>query len=215
MAARSSGRRGRGPPAAAGHRRRPASRGHRWSPPTPASTPRWRLGLPVDLVVGDLDSATPTALEAAEGGARSCATPSPRTPPTWPSPSRRGLPGMGGGEIIVLGGHGGRLDHLLATSSWPIADHAGQRRHCGHHLGRPPCTSCAARTCTVRSATLVTLQPVGARHRRAHPRPPLPAADEELEPAPPASATSSTTPPAPSGRAGRSCLADRSTPGRT
>ena len=75
------------------------------------------LGVPVDLVVGDLDSVDPAELDAAESptARRSSATPPRRTPPI--SSSRSTPPSTAartrGRRASACGG--GRLDHFLAN----------------------------------------------------------------------------------------------------
>lgn len=73
------------------------------------------LGSPVDLVVGDLDSAHPEAVAAAvAGGARVERHPADKdaTDLELAIETARAL---GARELLVVGGHGGRLDHLLAN----------------------------------------------------------------------------------------------------
>ena len=133
---------------------------------------------------------------------RSSGTRPPRTPPTssWPStPPWRSAPR----RIHVLGGHGGRLDHLLANAP------AARRAPSYAARRRSPPRWAPARVAVVRDAAtlrgpvgdLVTLLPVhgpargvtttgpALPARRRGPRPPAP---------PAASATSSSTTPPPS-----------------
>jgi thiamine pyrophosphokinase len=75
------------------------------------------LGLVVDVVVGDLDSVTPSGLAAAQAaGARIVRHPEAKdaTDLALAIEEAATLLGEGGGAVVVLGGHGGRLDHLLA-----------------------------------------------------------------------------------------------------
>lgn len=74
------------------------------------------LGLAVDLVVGDLDSVSPTALEAAAAaGCRIERHPAAKDH----SDLELGLLAardQGATHVLVLGGHGGRVDHFLANA---------------------------------------------------------------------------------------------------
>jgi thiamine pyrophosphokinase len=73
------------------------------------------LGLHVDLVVGDLDSASPAAVErAAAAGAIVERHPAAKDATDLELALDAAL-AMGTSRIHVLGGHGGRLDHLLAN----------------------------------------------------------------------------------------------------
>lgn len=95
------------------------------------------LGLSVDLVVGDLDSVSPAGLAAAEAsGARIVRHPVAKdaTDLALALGEAAGLLGEGGGEVIVLGGHGGRLDHLLA-GILALADEAWATLSLRAHLG--------------------------------------------------------------------------------
>lgn len=72
------------------------------------------LGLEVDLVVGDLDSADPAQLEAAAtAGARIDRHPVDKDR-TDLAIALDTAAAAGPAELTVIGGHGGRLDHLLA-----------------------------------------------------------------------------------------------------
>lgn len=74
------------------------------------------LGLPVDLAVGDFDSASPATLAAAV--AAGCAI--ERHPAAKDSTDLElallAARDRGITDVLVLGGHGGRLDHLLANA---------------------------------------------------------------------------------------------------
>src|SRR4051794_10898103 len=73
------------------------------------------LGLSVDLVVGDLDSVSPAGLAAArDGGARVDEHPAEKDA-TDLELALDAAVSAGATEIVVVGGHGGRLDHLLAN----------------------------------------------------------------------------------------------------
>jgi thiamine pyrophosphokinase len=73
-------------------------------------------GLRVDVVVGDLDSVTPDGLAAAEaGGARVERHPVEKDATDLALALDRAASMVGdGGEVVVVGTDGGRLDHLLA-----------------------------------------------------------------------------------------------------
>ena len=74
------------------------------------------LGVRVDLVVGDLDSVSPSALAAA----REAGIEIDEYPPTKDSTdlelSLAAAVRHGAGRIVIVGGGGGRIDHLLATA---------------------------------------------------------------------------------------------------
>jgi thiamine pyrophosphokinase len=73
------------------------------------------LGLRIDLVVGDLDSASPRSLaEAADAGAAIEQHPAAKDA-TDLELALDAARATGARRIHVLGGHGGRLDHLLAN----------------------------------------------------------------------------------------------------
>ena len=94
------------------------------------------LGLRIDVVVGDLDSVTPEGLAAAEAaGARIVRHPAAKdaTDLALAIEEALGLLG-GGGELVVLGGDGGRLDHLLA-GALALADPAWASASVRAHLG--------------------------------------------------------------------------------
>lgn len=74
------------------------------------------LGLPVDLLVGDLDSVSETALTAAtEAGTRIERHPVAKDATDLElalSAAQR----EGAGRVVIVGGAGGRIDHLLANA---------------------------------------------------------------------------------------------------
>lgn len=74
-----------------------------------------RLGIPVDLIVGDLDSVSARALADAEG------IPIEQHPVdkdhTDLELALDAAVRLDAARIIVVGGHGGRLDHLLANAA--------------------------------------------------------------------------------------------------
>lgn len=74
------------------------------------------IGLDIDVVVGDLDSVTPEGLAAAEAaGARIVRHPVAKAATDLALALGEAAAILGGGgEVIVLGGCGGRLDHLVA-----------------------------------------------------------------------------------------------------
>jgi thiamine pyrophosphokinase len=124
------------------------------------------LGLAVDVVVGDLDSVSPGGLAAAEaGGARIVRHPVAKdaTDLALAIEEAAALLGGDGGEVVVLGGHGGRLDHLLA-GILALADEAWAGLSIRAHLG--PATvhvlhGPAEQTIAGAVGDLVTLVPVG------------------------------------------------------
>jgi thiamine pyrophosphokinase len=124
------------------------------------------IGLGVDILVGDLDSVSPAGLAAAEAsGARIVRHPVAKdaTDLALALEEAAALLGEGGGDVVVLGGHGGRLDHLLAgvlalaDDSWA---HLSIRAHLGPatvHVLRGP----GERVIGGAEGDLVTLVPVG------------------------------------------------------
>jgi thiamine pyrophosphokinase len=78
-----------------------------------------RLGLHADLVVGDMDSVTPDALERARlAGAEVVSHPPDKDETDLElalAAAWGGLRGRTGASVVVLGGAGGRLDHLAAN----------------------------------------------------------------------------------------------------
>jgi thiamine pyrophosphokinase len=73
------------------------------------------LGLAVDLVVGDLDSASPDAIERATAAGAAVERHPVAKDATDLELALDAAGRIGAGHIHVLGGHGGRLDHLLAN----------------------------------------------------------------------------------------------------
>ena len=74
------------------------------------------LGLRVDLAIGDFDSVAPHDLASVEaGGARLERHPEAKDATDLELGLHVAI-AHGAGRIIVLGGHGGRLDHLLANA---------------------------------------------------------------------------------------------------
>lgn len=125
------------------------------------------LGLRVDVVVGDLDSASPEGLVAAEAaGARIVRHPVAKDATDLVLAMEEAiglLDGEGERTVIVLGGDGGRLDHLLA-GSLALADPAWASVTVRAHLG--PATvhvlhGPASRELGGALGDLVSLVPVG------------------------------------------------------
>ncbi|MDH3518337.1 MAG: thiamine diphosphokinase [Acidimicrobiia bacterium] len=71
------------------------------------------LGMTIDLVIGDLDSVSPASLEMA-GNARIERHPADKDATDLELALDAAI-GTGTDRIVVLGGHGGRLDHLLGN----------------------------------------------------------------------------------------------------
>lgn len=98
------------------------------------------LGLRVDVVVGDLDSITVEGLRAArDAGADIVQYPASKDATDLALALERGAGLLGGvvagsGELVVLGGDGGRLDHLLA-GALALADPAWSRFAVRAHFG--------------------------------------------------------------------------------
>lgn len=75
-----------------------------------------RLGVAVDLLVGDLDSLSPADVEAFEGGGGEVRRyPEDKDATDLDLAITEALV-AGAGRIVVVGGDGGRLDHLLANA---------------------------------------------------------------------------------------------------
>jgi thiamine pyrophosphokinase len=72
------------------------------------------LGLEVDLVVGDLDSVQPSQLRAAEAAGTRIERHPVDKDRTDLAIALDAVAAAGPAELTVIGGHGGRLDHLLA-----------------------------------------------------------------------------------------------------
>ena len=97
------------------------------------------LGVHVDVVVGDLDSASPEALAAAEAaGARVERHPADKDATDLALAldcASTLLDGEGAGDVVVAGVEGGRLDHLLA-GILALGDPDRRRLRIRAHLGR-------------------------------------------------------------------------------
>lgn len=80
------------------------------------------LGLRADVAVGDFDSVSPRALERAEAdGTRLERHPAAKDA-TDLELALDAAAAHGPERIVVLGGHGGRVDHLLANAALLAAD---------------------------------------------------------------------------------------------
>jgi thiamine pyrophosphokinase len=75
-----------------------------------------RLGLPVDLVVGDMDSVAGSALERARGAGAEIQVHSPDKDATDLELALAAALDHGAAHLILLGGKGGRLDHFLGNA---------------------------------------------------------------------------------------------------
>ncbi len=74
------------------------------------------MGVMVDVVVGDMDSVEPALLADAEAaGARLERHPIDKDATDLELAVAAAV-GLGAGRVVVVGGHGGRLDHLLANA---------------------------------------------------------------------------------------------------
>lgn len=73
-------------------------------------------GMEVDLVVGDLDSVSPVALKAAQEGGVEVERHPPDKDATDLELALAAAVRHGAGRIVVAGGGGGRIDHLLANA---------------------------------------------------------------------------------------------------
>lgn len=74
------------------------------------------LGLRVDVAVGDFDSVSPSALEAAGAAGAAIERHPAAKDATDMELALEAAVARGARHIVVLGGHGGRLDHLLANA---------------------------------------------------------------------------------------------------
>lgn len=74
-----------------------------------------RIGVRVDLMVGDLDSVTPAALESFDGPVERHPVDKDATDFELALDKAIAHPNID--RLIVVGGHGGRLDHLLANAA--------------------------------------------------------------------------------------------------
>lgn len=122
------------------------------------------LGLHVDVVVGDFDSADPAAIERARIAGAVIEQHPAEKDATDLELALDAARDRGAGRITVVGGAGGRLDHLLANvallASTRFADleidaRPGEAYVAVVHGGRAP------RSISGRAGSLVTLLPVG------------------------------------------------------
>jgi thiamine pyrophosphokinase len=74
------------------------------------------LGLPVDLAVGDFDSASTAGVEAARAEGTTIRRHPAAKDATDLELALDAALGTGAARVHVVGGHGGRLDHLLANA---------------------------------------------------------------------------------------------------
>jgi len=74
------------------------------------------LGLAVDLVVGDMDSVDPELLAAAQAAGTEVELHPPDKDATDLELALDAVVRRGHTRVIVLGGHGGRIDHLLGNA---------------------------------------------------------------------------------------------------
>ncbi len=119
------------------------------------------LGLPVDLAVGDFDSVTAAALAAVErSGARVERHPEAKDRTDLELALDAALVERPA-RVIVIGGHGGRLDHFLANAML-LAAPAYASLDIVAHMG-PARVTVVRRVATLRGSPgdLVTLVPVG------------------------------------------------------
>jgi thiamine pyrophosphokinase len=121
-----------------------------------------RLGLRVDVAIGDFDSISTAGLaRATADGARIVRHPAAKDHTDLELALDEAV-AMGAAELVVVGGAGGRLDHLLAGAMLLAADHYRHVRITAHlgaasvHVVRPD------QPCSVEGApgALVTLLPV-------------------------------------------------------
>ncbi len=118
------------------------------------------LGLSVDRAVGDFDSVTPGARAAAEAAGVALEQHPVAKDATDLELAMEAAIGTGTDRIVVVGGSGGRLDHLLATALL-LAAPAFAPVHVTAHLG--PAVVDVVRdtfTMTGRPGDLVSLLPV-------------------------------------------------------
>lgn len=86
------------------------------------------LGVPVDLLVGDLDSVQPDDLEAARAGGTRIEQHPVDKDRTDLALALDAVVAVGPAEVLLVGGHGGRLDHLLANVALLAAPAYGSLR---------------------------------------------------------------------------------------
>ena len=103
-----------------------------------------RLGVAVDLLVGDLDSVDPVDLEAFEGAGGEVRRHPEDKDATDLELAITDAIVAGAGRLVVVGGDRGRLDHLLANAVL-LASPSSRSGRGRRDLRRArACTSCAA-----------------------------------------------------------------------
>jgi thiamine pyrophosphokinase len=118
------------------------------------------LGLAVDLVVGDLDSVSPQRLAAARAAGVEVQEHPSAKDATDLALALDAAAARGPAEVVLVGGHGGRLDHLLANAL-VVADDAYAHLRLTARMG--PATVTVVRDQATLSGTrgeLVSLLPV-------------------------------------------------------
>jgi len=83
------------------------------------------LGLVVDVAVGDFDSLDPATLEAVEAAGTRIERHPVAKDATDLELAIDVAVGLGAARVVVLGGHGGRLDHFLANALVLASPHLG------------------------------------------------------------------------------------------
>ena len=153
-------------------------------------------GWPIDVAVGDFDSVDPAALARAEASGARIERHPPAKDATDLELALAVAAATGPDEIVVAGGAGGRLDHLLG-GLLALTDDAYAHIRVSAHVG-------VARVHVVRDQLVVAAQVGELRHAVArgrsgpgdhHPRPALPAVgrDAAARRRPEASATRCST----------------------
>lgn len=118
------------------------------------------LGLTVDVAVGDFDSVAPAALARAEADGASVERHPEAKDATDLQLALDAALRRGPDRIVVLGGHGGRLDHLLGNAL-VLASPAYASVEVVAHLGAATVTVVRGRSCLRGTAgELVSLLPV-------------------------------------------------------
>jgi thiamine pyrophosphokinase len=87
-----------------------------------------RLGLSVDLLVGDLDSVDPVVMATALDGGTELERHPVAKDRTDLAIALDAAGRLGADHIVVVGGHGGRLDHLLGNALLLASDVHAERR---------------------------------------------------------------------------------------
>lgn len=130
---------------------------------------RWAaaLGLPIDLIVGDMDSLAPAELQALRGPATQIERHHPDKDATDGALAVAAALRAAPARVVVVGGHGGRLDHHLATVGL-LAAVAGAERRVEAWMGAAHivvvatgASAGASEVVPTRPGELVSLLPVG------------------------------------------------------